>query len=134
MNIENNYIAKHDKLLRHLSAQIEVATPEYARVVMPLLDTHKNGIGGAHGGVIFSLADLVFGVAANTGRDRAVVNMMSSIEYLRPGMAGPLKGEARLVRKGGHVLNYDVHIYDGEGTLIAQAMISGYLTNVQLPG
>ncbi len=117
-----------------MQMKIEEATPEYARVTMPLLEQHKNGMGVAHGGAIFALADVAFGAASNADRDCGVVNMMSSIEYLRPGRVGPLMAEARAVRIGGHIANYDVQIFDGEGALIARAIVSGYLTDVPLPG
>ena len=119
---------------RLMQMKIEEATPEYARVTMPLLEQHKNGMGVAHGGAIFALADVAFGAASNADRDCGVVNMMSSIEYLRPGRVGPLMAEARAVRIGGHIANYDVQIFDGEGALIARAIVSGYLTDVPLPG
>ncbi|MCX4309552.1 MAG: PaaI family thioesterase [Desulfovibrio sp.] len=134
MDVDKNYITKHDKLLRLMQMKIEEATPEYARVTMPLLEQHKNGMGVAHGGAIFALADVAFGAASNADRDCGVVNMMSSIEYLRPGRVGPLMAEARAVRIGGHIANYDVQIFDGEGALIARAIVSGYLTDVPLPG
>ncbi len=134
MDVDKNYITKHDKLLRLMQMKIEEATPEYARVTMPLLEQHKNGMGVAHGGAIFALADVAFGAASNADRDCGVVNMMSSIEYLRTGRVGPLMAEARAVRIGGHIANYDVQIFDGEGALIARAIVSGYLTDVPLPG
>lgn len=134
MDVDKNYITKHDKLLRLMQMKIEEATPEYARVTMPLLEQHKNGMGVAHGGAIFALADVAFGAASNADRDCGVVNMMSSIEYLRPGRVGPLMAEARAVRIGGHIANYDVQIFDGEGALIARVIVSGYLTDVPLPG
>ncbi len=37
MDVDKNYITKHDKLLRLMQMKIEEATPEYARVTMPLL-------------------------------------------------------------------------------------------------
>ena len=61
MDVDKNYITKHDKLLRLMQMKIEEATPEYARVTMPLLEQHKNGMGVAHGGAIFALADVAFG-------------------------------------------------------------------------
>lgn len=60
-----NYVAKHDKLMRHLQMTIESASRDYAKVSMPLTENHKNGMGVAHGGAIFSLADVAFGAAAN---------------------------------------------------------------------
>ena len=40
-----NYVAKHDKLMRHLQMTIESASRDYAKVSMPLTENHKNGMG-----------------------------------------------------------------------------------------
>lgn len=133
MDVDSNYVAKHDKLARYLQMTIEEIRPDYARVSMPLTNNHKNGMGAAHGGSIFALADVAFGAASNAGRENGVVNMASSIDYLKPGLAGPLVAEARAVRLGGHIVNYDVKIFDGTGELIARMITSGYVTNVKLP-
>ena len=113
------YVRKHDKLVRYLDMCIEEASREYARVTMPITENHKNGMGVAHGGAIFSLADVAFGCAANAGNEHGVVS--------------PLKAEARLVRNGAHVLTYDVNVYDGSGAHVARCMATGFQTNVPLP-
>ena len=128
-----NYVAKHDKLMRHLQMSIESASRGYAKVSMPLTENHKNGMGVAHGGAIFALADVAFGCAANAGNDHGVVSLSTTIEYLRPGMVSPLKAEARLVRNGAHVLTYDVNVYDGSGAHVAKCLATGFQTNVPLP-
>ena len=129
----DNYVAAHDKLVRHLQMTIESANRGYARVSMPLTENHKNGMGVAHGGAIFPLADVAFGAAANAGRENGVVSLSAAIEFLRPGKIGPLTAEARVVRDGQHVQNYDVQIFDGSGALIARTMATGFLTDVPLP-
>ena len=128
-----NYVEKHDKLLRHLQMTIETATPDYARVTMPLTENHKNGMGCAHGGAIFSLADVAFGAAANAGKDMGVVSLSTTIEFLRPGKCGPLAAESYVVRKGQRIQSYTVKVFDGTGDLIAQCMASGYQTDILLP-
>ncbi|MDD4701450.1 MAG: PaaI family thioesterase [Desulfovibrio sp.] len=128
-----NYVKKHDKLVHYLQMDIETATPEYARVTMPLTENHKNGMGMAHGGAIFSLADVAFGAAANAGKDMGVVSLSTTIEFLRPGKTGPLVAEAHVVRNGQRIRSYTVKVFDGEGELIAQCMASGYQTDVLLP-
>ena len=85
-----NYVAKHDKLMRHLQMTIESAGRDYAKVSMPLTENHKNGMGVAHGGAIFSLADVAFGAAANAGRETGVVSLSTTIEFLRPGKTGQI--------------------------------------------
>lgn len=133
MNIEDNYVAKHDKLVRFLGMKVESASPECARVSMPVLDHHRNGMGAVHGGALFALADAAFGAAANSDRKTGVVSLTSSIEFLRAALKGPLLAEARAVRIGGHIASYDVRVFDGEGILVAQCMCAGYATDIPLP-
>lgn len=128
-----NYVAKHDKLMRLLQMRIESATPEHAVVTMPLTPDHRNGMGFAHGGAIFSLADVAFGAAANAGKLTGVVSLSTAIEFLRPGKTGPLRAEAIAVRRGAHIQSYDVMVYDSDGSLIARCMASGYQTDIALP-
>lgn len=132
-SVNNNYVAKHDKLVRHLGMTIESVSPESARVSMPLDESVRNGMGVAHGGSIFALADVAFGAAANAGRTCGVVSLTSSIEFLRPGKTGPLVAESRRIRAGQHVQNYEVLVYDGSGALIARVMASGFQTDLPLP-
>lgn len=129
----DNYVARHDRLVRHLQMEVQVATPEFSRVVMPITEHHKNGMGVAHGGAIFALADVAFGAAANAGRTTGVVSLTSSIEFLSPGRVSPLVGEASVVRAGHHVLSYDVRIFDGAGALVARAVSTGFITDTPLP-
>lgn len=133
MSVENNYVARHDKLVKYLDIVIEEASPEFARASMPLTENHKNGMNVAHGGAIFALADAAFGAAANSGRTVGVVNVTSSIEYLSPGRTGPLTAEATLERAGKRLVYYTVRVYDGERKLIAQCMATGYVTTAPLP-
>lgn len=130
MPASDNFVARKDRLLRHLQIEVEYATPECARVAMPLTEHHLNGWGAAHGGVISALVDAAFGSAANDGRQTAVVTLSVTIDFLRPGLKGPLTAEARLTHAGSHILNYDVKVLDGEGSLIARAIASGYITDI----
>ena len=129
----SNCVLKHDKLMRYLNMTIETATPEYSRVTMPITENHKNGMGVAHGGSIFALVDVAFGSAANADRPYNVVSLNSTIDFLRPGKVSPLTAEAFVVRDGKHILNYDVKVYDGAGTLVAHSICSGFQTDISLP-
>lgn len=133
MDPEANYVARHDKLVKFLQMKVEIVKPEYAKVSMPITENHKNGMGEAHGGAIFALADVAFGAAANADRQCGVVSMVSSIEFLRPGSIGPLVAIARGIRLGGHVVSYDVQVFDGKENLIARAMTTGFVTSIPLP-
>lgn len=133
MAVEDNFVANYDQLLRHLQIEVEYASPDYARVRMPLTSHHLNGWGAAHGGVICALVDAAFGSAANDSRETAVVTLSATIDFLRPGLKGPLMAEARATHTGSHIVNYDVKVLDGDGALIARAITSGYITDLKIP-
>ena len=129
----NMYMATHDELIRDFHMTILEASSEYARVSMPLQDGVRNAMGAAHGGAIFALADVAFGSAANCESETAVVSLNASIEYLRPGLVGPLVAEARLTHGGKRLVRYDVHVMDGNGEVIAQMLTTGSVTHISLP-
>ena len=128
----SNPVVERDQIMRLMDMQVLELRPGYAKISMPLSDKVKNGMGFAHGGPIFSLADIAFGAAANEGCEHFVVTLSTSIEYLRPGALGPLMAEARVIRSGKHIQNYEVQVFDGAGELIARTMTSGYTTTSRL--
>lgn len=128
----DNFVAKHDRLLRHLGVQVEEAGPEYARVRMSLRDEHHNGMGAVHGGIICTLCDAAFGAAANSNTPVAVVTLSLAVDFLKPGFHGPLKAEAFRVHQGKHVVNYRIEVRDANEVLVASSVASGYITSVPL--
>lgn len=133
MSLENNYVARHDRLMRYLHMEIEEVSHQYARVKMPLFYDNQNGEGLAHGGSIFALADVAFGAAANDGKDCSLVSLCITIEYLSPGRVSPLVAEARAIRLGGRIESYEVNVKDGAGAHVARVMCTGYQTKRPLP-
>lgn len=121
-----------DQFARALDIELLEISPERGVAVMPLDDRHKNGMGTAHGGAIFSLADMAFAAASNAA-GVYWVNAQSSISYLEPGRVSPLRGEAVCVRRGHHLGVYDIRITDGAGTLVAVATVTGCNTGVPMP-
>ncbi len=127
-----NAVAERDHVLRLMKMSIVELRHGYAKVSMPLEEPVKNGMGFAHGGAIFSIADIAFGAAANEDSEKFVVTLNTSIEYLKPGVSGPLIAEAHLVREGKRIKNYEVLVYDGSETLIARVMTTGYETTAKV--
>ncbi|MDD2967688.1 MAG: PaaI family thioesterase [Desulfovibrionaceae bacterium] len=127
-----NIIEERDMFARMLGMVIEEANGGYARVSMELTKNHCNGVGMAHGGAIFSLADVAFGAAANSGYEHAVVTLSSNIIFLQPGRVSPLVAEARVIRRGAHIGNYEVVVRDGAGTEVARSQTSGFVTDIPL--
>ncbi|MDD6181674.1 MAG: PaaI family thioesterase [Desulfovibrionaceae bacterium] len=128
------HMMEHDHFARLLGMNIEVAEKGRSRVSMPLRRELCNGVGVAHGGAIFALADVAFGAAANSGQENAVVTMSSNIVYLQPGRVSPLVAEALVVRQGQHLGQYEVSVRDGAGTLVARCQSGGFVTDFRLDG
>lgn len=133
MGVEDNYVAKNDRMMRYLRIQIEEVSHEYARATMPLFHDNENGEGFAHGGAIFTLADVAFGAAANDNKTCSLVSLSMTIEYLSPGKVSPLLAEARAVRLGGKIESYEVNVHDGAGSHVARVLCTGYQTRHPLP-
>lgn len=107
--------------------QIEVVdfSETSAECVMPLTENHKNPLGIAHGGAIFSLADMCFETACHAA-GRFCVNTQSSISFLNKGVGDKLFAKAALLKGGSKLVVYQINITDTQGTLVAQAQITGY--------
>lgn len=127
------FIAERDMFAKHLGIEIAEAARGYARAVMPLDAHHRNGVGMAHGGAIFAVADLAFAVACNT-RGKVSVNLNTAISFLAPGRRGPLTAEAREISAASRVATYEIRVTDGEGTLIATCQATAYSKHQPVPG
>lgn len=123
------YFAVHDTFAAHVGIELVEIDEERGVAVMPLTAQQRNGMGNAHGGAIFALADMAF-AAATYGSGIFHVNAQSSISYLEPGRVGPLRGEARKLRRGKRLSTYEVRITDADGTLVAVATITGASTGI----
>ena len=121
-------VEKKDSFGRYLGIGILEARPGYARTRMPLDERHENGVGIAHGGAMFALADIAFAAAANAATNTAVLNIATSVSYLKAGTVGPLEGEAKAINIGHRVSVYEVRVTDGNGALLAVFQITGYHT------
>ena len=76
---------------------------------------------------IFALVDMTFATVSNAA-GLYCVNAQTNISYLEPGRIGPLRGEARKIRSGRNLGTYDVRITDSDGTLVAIATVTGFMT------
>ena len=87
---------KNDKFAA--STGVEILSVETGRAVcaLEISPVHVNSDGFVQGGVIFTLADSAFAVAANLGTadDCCVVTTQSNINFLSPAASGRLVAEA----------------------------------------
>ena len=123
----------HDTFARHMGIEMLEVKPGYAKAVMPLEAPQKNGVGLAHGGAIFGLADVAFGGACNSSGETAL-GIVSSINYMAAGTIGPLTAEARELHRSRKLGHYEVCVFDGNGVLMAVCRATAYFRGGMLPG
>ncbi|MDD6088357.1 MAG: PaaI family thioesterase [Desulfovibrionaceae bacterium] len=129
----SRHFAEHDHFGTMLGISITELDDAHCVAEMELKACHRNGMNAAHGGVLFTLADLAFAAICNRNGD-ACVGMQVSISYLRACMIGPVRAVARPVREGRKICSYDIRIFDGEGREVAVAMSMGCKIDRRLPG
>jgi acyl-CoA thioesterase len=122
----------HDTFARHMGIEVIEVKPGYAKAVMPLDAPQKNGVGLAHGGAVFGLADVAFGGASNSTGEVAL-GIVSSINYMAAGKTGPLAAEARELHRSRKLGHDEVLVFDGNETLIAVCRATAYFRGDMLP-
>jgi len=114
-------------MAEHLGIRLVLSSEDGRGVVaMPLGDRQVNKLGYAHGGALFTLADMA-ATAGCFGLGLKCVSAQSSISYLTPGRQGPLRAEAAPVKAGKSLIVYDVDVYDGSGARVAKAMMNCFV-------
>lgn len=98
--------------------------PNHAICCLKIEDKHKNLVGHVMGGVIFTLADYTFGVAANTD-DRLTVTASANIDYLSTPKGEYLVAETKMRKKGSRLSFYEVMVRDENRNKIAEIQIVG---------
>lgn len=93
--------------------------PERAIAAMVLDARSLNGLGSAHGGILFTLADTAFAWACN-GRNVATVAQAATMTFLSPGRSGErIVAEARASAACGRTGVWDVRITGEDGRVVA---------------
>jgi acyl-CoA thioesterase len=104
----------------------------YSKVKMPLADNQVNGLGIAHGGALFTLADMAM-VLTIIGGGNICVTLNSNVSYLNPAKAGPLMAEAFLTSESKKIAHIEVNIKDAEETLVCRCSFIAYKKPAVIP-
>lgn len=115
----------NDRFATGNGAVIEEIGDGYARVSMEIDERHYNAAGGVMGGVIFTLADFAFAVAANW-QGNLVVSQTSQITYL-----GKVKGKriiavSKQIKDGRTMCYYEIEVTDELESQVAHVTSSGF--------
>lgn len=109
--------------------EIVEAGPAYALCRVTVTELHLNAMGGVMGGVMFTLADMAFAVAANSETLEAGtlhwVSMDSHVVFLSNTRNDTITATARCVRQGRNACVYTITLSDGDGKQLALVTTTG---------
>lgn len=109
---------KRDALAAHLGIELLDVSPGKAVASMQLRDHHLNGLGTAHGGATFTLADFAFAAAANAHGTVAVA-LSATISFIKAVSTGVLTAKAEEISVSRKVGTYTVTVTDETGQIVA---------------
>lgn len=107
-----------DKFSNHCGIELLEVRPGYAKGYMNITDTHLNVFGSVHGGALFTLADFVFGCAANS-QGRMALATNCSISYVKAQTSGYIIAEAEEISLGHKLATYIVTLKNQNNEKIA---------------
>lgn len=114
-----------DRFAMDAGIEILEADKGYAKCRMKIQPKHTNAGGLVMGGAIYTLADLTFAIAANTGQP-ATITMDSHVSYLTSSKGNELIAESFCVKAGKKTCCYDVTIVDDFGKKVAVVRSNGF--------
>jgi acyl-CoA thioesterase len=104
----------------------------YARTALTIEDRHLNSVGITQGGAIFTLADLAFAMACNSGGNVAVA-INTSLSFLKATISGTLTAEATEVSRSRRISTCTVEVADEDGELVALFQGTAYIKSEPFP-
>lgn len=113
---------------------IDAVGENYARCVLELDESHRNAMGAVMGGVMFTLADFAFAIAANSRclmeeSPLRWVSLGSEIHYLGQTKGSTLIAETECVKQGSSTCVYHITIHDENDKQLATVTTTGMKTN-----
>ena len=123
------HLMEQDHFARHVGVIVEEATPEYSRVSMPLGENQRNGVNLAHGGAIFTLADLAFAAWPTLGPNLWRLTPRRRFRFCVAAAMGRWLPRAGIRHSGRTLLTVDVDVRDADGVLLATAICTGCRTS-----
>ncbi len=104
----------------------------YARTALTIEDRHLNSVGILQGGAIFTLADLAFAMACNSG-GRVAVAINTSLSFLKATCSGTLVAEATEVSRSRRISSCTVRVTNEDDELVALFQGTAYIKSEPFP-
>lgn len=119
------FFEKNDHYAKLSGIKLLDVSPGFARASMEIKEIHLNSLKTVHGGAIFTLADFVFAVAANT-HEVSVTSINCNISYVKSAKSGALFAEAKELSVRSKIVSYAITVKDDAGEIIALFQGLGY--------
>lgn len=114
-----DHMLREDAFSRWLGIEVLEIKEGYAKTKMTIRPEMMNGLGVAHGGVAFSLADSTFAFACNS-RNVLSLALDTSINFTKPGMPGDVfTAETTEIHHGKSTGLYHVTVTNQHGHVVA---------------
>jgi acyl-CoA thioesterase len=130
MNIFDYF--KNDQYAALTGIELKEAGDGFAKATLVIAEKHLNANGVTQGGVIFTLADFVTGVASNSHGEMAV-SINGHVNFLkgsRPGDVLTAEAQERFLHK--RLGNYQVNVTNQLGELVATLETTVYRKDQKL--
>ena len=122
-------LVENNLYIQELKIEILEIERGYVRGRLTVTEHVLNPYGSVHGGCLYSLADITAGLAASTyGVCSSTID--GTMEYILPAIdTDYILCEAKEIRQGMHVSQYEAFLYDDKGQLVDKAVFSFYMMN-----
>jgi uncharacterized domain 1 len=117
-----------DRFVKLSGIEIESVSETGAVCSVEICDEHLNALDTPQGGLIYTLADFTFAVAANAQK-APTVTLSGTMNYLNASHGKKLIATAEVKNPGKHICVYETTVVDDAGKKIAVATFTGYIKN-----
>jgi acyl-CoA thioesterase len=131
--MKDSYLfSTNDAFANQIGIELLEVSKGKAKARLNITGDHLNSFKTVHGGVIFSLADFVFAVAANShGTVAVAINV--SISYIKAVSGGTLFAQAEEVSLNPKLGTYSVCVTDQTGDIVATFQGMAYRKKEKVP-
>jgi acyl-CoA thioesterase len=116
--IDVREFVKNDRFASLVGIELVDAGEGWATTKLEIREEHLNAVGIAHGGAIFSLADIAFAAASNSYGNIAVA-INADISFFKASGKGVLFAEAREISRNSRLATYNISIKNAAAEVIA---------------
>ncbi|GAB1417031.1 PaaI family thioesterase [Paludibacter sp.] len=131
--MSTNYLTyfKGDKFAAANGIILTECKPGYAVAKVDITESHLNGAGVVHGGLLFTLADFVFAASTNA-YGKVALSINAYISYFEKSISGTIIAESVEISKSNKLINCDINVRHENGTLLANFKGTAYITKTDI--